>query len=68
MLNFPELPAFLKLTTPRIPFRPDLPAPYRLGMAVPSSAFVNLDQRGQGSSGNGIASSPALRTVRRPAV
>ena len=65
MLNFPELPAFLKLTTPRNLFRTDRPAPYRPGMAVPGSAYVNLDQRGWGSSGNGIASS-FTRTAGRP--
>jgi len=71
MLNFPELPAFLKLTTPRNPFRPDPPAPYRPGMAVPGPASVNLDQRGWGSSGNGIASSLAPENghpVLKPAV
>lgn len=55
MPNFPELPAFPELTTPRNLFRTDRPAPHRPGMAVPGSAFVNLDQQGRGSSGNGIA-------------
>ena len=66
MPNFPELPAFPELTTPRNLFRTDRPAPYRPGMAVPGPASVNLDQRGWGSSGNGIASS--LAPTSRPGV
>ena len=54
MPNFPELPTLLELTTPWNPFRTGPPAPHRLGGTTPSSAFVNLDQRGSGSSGNGV--------------
>src|SRR4029077_14672120 len=64
MPNFPELPAFLMLTTPRNSFRTDLPAPYRPGMAVPGAASVNLDQRGWGSSGNGTPLSRPRRDQR----